>query len=203
MITWKDTISLILAMFDRINQQELANLLGVSESTLPKIKLGKRDASFNSEAVFNRVFNPAMSGSPANDNPQFLLETLKGIIDRSEFGQIRKELDDCWSETDYKAFVMTLLNRTRNGVRDRSASVPECLPQEDSVVIPAVRYPSVRSRILPHSDDKCCFYCAYWRGERDTIGAYLTKAYGFCRKYNRENQLSSSPGCAEYKRIKT
>lgn len=198
MITWKDTISLMLAMFDRINQQELAKLIGVSESTLSKIKLGKRDASFDSKSVFHQVFDPDMPSSPANDKPQFLLEILKGIIDRPEFGQVRKELDDCWSETDYKTFVMTLLNRTRNGVRDRDASVPECLPQEDSAVIPAVRHPSLRSRILPHSDD-CCYHCDYWKGNRRTFRAYTKALPGNC-EWHGQQKLSSDPPCQNYKK---
>lgn len=61
------------------------------------------------------------------------------------------------------------------------------------------RKPSIRSTILPHSDD-CCYHCIYWDGNRKTFGAYTTATYGFCLKYNRAKQLSSDLACKDYKK---
>ena len=56
MITWKDTINLIEKMFE-ISQKELAEILGVPESTISKIKNGKQASVFNREDIFKKVFS--------------------------------------------------------------------------------------------------------------------------------------------------
>lgn len=67
--------------------------------------------------------------------------------------------------------------------------------------LPEERKTSIRSMILPHSDD-CCYHCAYWNGDRKTFGAYTTPTYGICLKYNRREQLSSDLACNDYKKRK-
>ena len=201
MITWGDTIGIILDMFSTVNQKQLAGLLGISVSSLSKIKTGKRKGSFESEAVFNQVFNPDMTSSPAKDTPRYLLNSLKDIIGSPKYEKVYKGMADCWNETDYKTFVITLLNRTRNKVQNSDDSVPACLPQSDSAGISTVGSPSVRLHFLPHSDD-CCYHCVYWEGDKETIGAYMTPTYGFCVKYNRDNQKSSTIACEDYKKRK-
>jgi len=59
--------------------------------------------------------------------------------------------------------------------------------------------PSIRSTILPHSDD-CCYHCTYWNGSRSTFGAYIEATYGVCIKHNRSEQLSSDLPCKDYKK---
>lgn len=92
MITWNHIIRIILEMFDSINQQQLARLLHISESTLSKIKSGKRNGSFNSKVVFDAVFNPDNPASPANDSPAFHLGILKDILNKQEYKDVKKVL---------------------------------------------------------------------------------------------------------------
>lgn len=72
------------------------------------------------------------------------------------------------------------------------------LPPGDSANISAERKRSIRSMILPHSEN-CCYHCVYWEGNRQTFGAHTTATYGFCSKYNKQ-QLSSDSPCKDYKK---
>ena len=114
MITWSDTIDITCEMF-QINQQQLASYLNISESALSRIRHGKARALFDSNAVFNNVFNPHTKGSPAsnkNEDKDALLTLLKEIIEHS-FPKAREAMADCWNGTDYQTFVLRLLGRTR------------------------------------------------------------------------------------------
>ena len=62
-----------------------------------------------------------------------------------------------------------------------------------------VQRPPIKALFSPHSVD-CCYHCIYWQGNRKIIGAYFTPTYGYCLKYNKENQLSSSSPCGEFKK---
>lgn len=213
MITWNHIIRIILEMFDSINQQQLARLLHISESTLSKIKSGKQNGSFNSEVVFDAVFNPDTPASPANDSPAFHLGILKDIINKQEYKEVKKGVEDFWNEENYQIFVTKLLGRTRNnsknnGISDRSTDgdpygqSSDCilpLKLADDVDNPSKGEKPIRSIILPHSDD-CCYHCKYWNGDRQTFGGYTTSTYGHCTKYNRDKQLSSAMPCEDFEK---
>ena len=59
--------------------------------------------------------------------------------------------------------------------------------------------PSIRSTILPHSED-CCYRCIHWNGNRKTFGAYMTPTYGYCFKYDRAKQVSSAVACEDFEK---
>lgn len=73
------------------------------------------------------------------------------------------------------------------------------LPSIGGADVPVAKMRSIRSMILPHSDD-CCYHCAYWVGDRQTYGAYTTARYGVCTMYHRPEQLSSDLPCKDYKK---
>ena len=237
MITWGDTINLILDMFDSIDQNGLAELLGISKSALSKIKTGRQAPSFNIDTVFSKVFDPDNPKSLANDTPDFLLETLKSIIKYPKYSEIQNVMKDLWDETDYNVFVTKLLSRTRSGAKSNSASPQEAVPQEASPQeaapqeaapqeaapqeameesLPEPAFVSedspwiggadmlnwgtvpIRSKFLPHADKNCCYYCKFWQGDKETIGAYLTSTYGPCLKNGRERKLSSDMACMDF-----
>lgn len=112
MVTWKLTIELILDTFS-LSQKQLANFLSISEGSLSKIKSGKRKFPFGAEAVFHNVFDPSNEKSPAKDTPKGLLTTLKMVIERPKYQEIRSIMDDCWNTADYRTFVETLIRRTQ------------------------------------------------------------------------------------------
>lgn len=222
MITWNHTINIILETFDSINQQELAAMLGVTESVLSKIKSGKRKAPFNSDVVFNAVFDPTNPRSPAKDKPAFHLGIIKDIISKPQYEEVKKDMKDCWNEEDYNIFVKTLIKRTKNHQHQRTQSVPittqtliepdkdiETIKQQVVSMSPSrsiiqtdislERKQSGQLAILPHSGD-CCYQCVYWNGNRKTFGGYTTATYGVCLKYNRQEQLSSDFPCKDYKK---
>lgn len=125
MITWSDTIDITCEMF-QINQQQLAGYLNISESALSRIRHGKARALFDSNAVFNNVFNPHTKGSPAsnkNEDKDALLTLLKEIIEHS-FPKAREAMADCWDGTDYQIFVLRLLGRTRQIPLKKKAIAP-------------------------------------------------------------------------------
>ncbi len=115
MITWKDTINLIEKMFE-ISQKELAEILGVPESTISKIKNGKQASVFNREDIFKKVFSSEAKGNLAN-NKKYTenqrLDVLKGIIEE-DFPSIKEAMEDVWEKDNYQEFTMTLLDLTRS-----------------------------------------------------------------------------------------
>lgn len=204
MITWKDTIDLIVDTFDSIDQNRLAELLGVSKSTLSKIKAGKQTPPFTTDTVFSKVFDPDNPDSPAKDKPAYHLSVLKEMIICSKYKEIQNSMEDLWDETDYKIFVTKLLDRTKSGVKNTDASISKVSPAAgDSpriggTDVPNVRKVSIRASFLPHADKNCCYYCKFWLGDRETIGSYLTSTYGPCLKYGRERRLSSDVACKDF-----
>lgn len=114
MITWKDTINIIVQMFD-CNQQTIANQLGVEKSHFSKVKSGKLNApaQFASRHIYSRIFDVNMSVSLAyGENAKSLLQDLKLIVDEN-FKNVKLSMTDCWDGCDYQTFVMNLLERTR------------------------------------------------------------------------------------------
>lgn len=172
MITWRDTICIICEVF-LINQQQLTDYLPVDEPTLSRIKNGRKKAAFDSDAVFNSVFNPATKTSPAHaweNDKKGLLASLKDIIDFG-FPDVREALSDCWEEDDYNQFVFKLLRRTKNvpsggktelgGDRDKLTSTMDAPLNSVSVQAydtpqPAVLHPMRKSpEAEPHSPQEC------------------------------------------------
>ena len=220
MITWSDIICIILEMFDT-SQQELANLLGVSESTMSKIKNGKQKAPFNSDSLFTDVFDPDNPKSLAKDTSAFHLDTLKEIIiSKPQYDEVKRVMEDCWNETDYRAFVKKLLQRSKSPAQQNSPAdsitthspvgAVEIIKQENraetesstSVIhrdISPKKERSIQAIFLPNSGD-CCYRCVQWVGNRKIFGAYKMPTYGFCVKYNRDKQLSSTTACRDYER---
>lgn len=113
----------------------------------------------------------------------------------------------CWSLVNQ---FLDLLGFQCVGIPESalSAKEPESVPSvEEPVNAPSVKDKKtakrfVKSLFLPHSTDDCCYHCAYWVGDRTTFGAYTTETYGFCRKYNRQEQLSSDLACKDHKKRK-
>lgn len=112
MIVWKDTIEIIKRTFS-VDQQRIADCLNVKQYTLSKIKAGKVSPPFSSEDVYQKIFNPENSRSPANDTARFYFNLLKERIE-SDFPNVRESLNDYWKEQDYKVFVLKLLDRTKS-----------------------------------------------------------------------------------------
>lgn len=67
------------------------------------------------------------------------------------------------------------------------------------VNIPRVGKHTIRSMLLPHSEE-CCYHCEYWIGDRTHLGAYREATYGRCIKYNNPRQLSSDLPCKDFKK---
>lgn len=172
MITWRDTICIILEVFS-ITQQQLAAYLNVGEPALSRIKNGRKIAVFDSDAVFNNVFNPDTETSPAHawkNDKKGLLASLKDTIDFG-FPDAREALSDCWEEDDYNQFVFKLLRRTKNvpsggktelgGDRDKLTSTMDAPSNSVSVRAydtpqPAVLHPTSNSHEAePHIHQEC------------------------------------------------
>ena len=107
----------------------------------------------------------------------------------------------CWSLV--KQFLDLLnLQLIEIHLGDSSIVAPPLDSQEigqpNGELVEGLEQPSIRSKLLPHSD-KCCFYCIYWNGNKATVSAYRSATYATCLKYNRENQLSSTAVCKSYK----
>ncbi len=117
MITWKETIEVILSTFS-ISQKDLSNYLSISESTLSRLKNGKIGTKLDYDIVFRDVFDPNTQGSPAhalNETESWLLSLLKETIEK-RFKNVQKILVDknCWEIENYKSFILEWLKLTRN-----------------------------------------------------------------------------------------
>lgn len=128
MITWKATIMLISKMFEK-SQKEIAEKLGVSPSTLSKIKKGNQASMFDADDIFQKVFsneNKESFASKYKSTDSESLDALKDIIERhfsnNKFN-IKEDMMDVWEEKDYKTFVITLLNRTRRPVLNKKPTI--------------------------------------------------------------------------------
>lgn len=116
---------------------------------------------------------------------------------------------------DLDVFCWSLVNQFLDLLEFQRVDIPESTPSaEEPESTPSAEEPestlspenknarkrSVKSLFLPHSSDDCCYHCTHWVGNRTMFGAYITATYGFCIKYNRQEQLSSDLACKDYKK---
>lgn len=218
MIKWQDTINIMLEMFPSINQKVLANLLGVSESDLSKIKSGKKKPTFPNNVIFDAVFDPNNSSSPAKDTPKYLLELLKDVI-ASSHAEVKMDMADCWGEEDYQAFVKRLIGRTRNDAKGSSQATiqstsgqqpADTAPLEQTVGTSAPKEEKTsrasdsfeREEIpQPRGDTinveaglflhncKCCIYCIHWNGDKSIIGVPRMSIRGTCHMQEKNKHF--------------
>ena len=121
MITWGDVIDIILNTFN-ISQTKLSELMDYNKDSISKMKHGKAVPSTKIDVIYDRVFYPATTDSPAyqygnTNNLASCLEAVKDTINskKTPFPAVREAMDDMWDETDYKEFVCKLLSRAKKG----------------------------------------------------------------------------------------
>lgn len=125
MITWEDTINLILQTYG-YTQQEIADKIGIKKSHFSKVKSGKLNApnEFLSTNLYKKIFATDIEGSLSyGKNEVNLLEDLKTNI-FNYYINIRDVMDDYLSEGDYKTYVIKLLDRTSRPVTNISKIIP-------------------------------------------------------------------------------
>lgn len=128
MITWKDTINLILQTYG-YTQQEIADKIGIKKSHFSKVKSGKLNApnEFLSTNLYKKIFATDIEGSLSyGKNEVSLLEDLKTNIYNYHIN-IRDAMDDCLNEENYKTYVIKLLDRTSRPVTNISKIIPIAL----------------------------------------------------------------------------
>ena len=121
MITWNDTINLIVQTYG-YTQQEIADKIGIKKSHFSKVKTGKLNApaEFISANLYKKIFATDIEGSLSyGKNEKSLLEDLKAFA-FNYYKNIRDAMDDCLDEEDYKTYVIKLLDRTNRPVTDVS-----------------------------------------------------------------------------------
>lgn len=125
MITWEDTINLILQTYG-YTQQEIADKIGIKKSHFSKVKSGKLNApnEFLSTNLYKKIFATDIEGSLSyGKNEVSLLEDLKTNI-FNYYINIRDVMDDYLSEENYKAYVIKLLDRTSRPMTNISKIIP-------------------------------------------------------------------------------
>jgi len=113
-ITWSDVINIILKVFG-ISSKTIAKLMNTDPSTISRLKTkrSKRPTFCGLEEWYKWVFDPKNHPGKC-ENGTMLLSILKEVIKEMGF---ESAMNDMWAETDgenYRRFVMTLLNRTRD-----------------------------------------------------------------------------------------
>lgn len=118
MITWKDTIDIIIQTLE-CTQQDIAERLEIEKSHLSKVKSGRLNAPsevFEPAKVYAKIFDTNAGDSLAHKknkkNEKYLLTDFKMIIEQ-DFKEVKCSMSDCWDSTDYHTFIMKLLERTR------------------------------------------------------------------------------------------
>ncbi len=138
-----------------------------------------------------------------NDIDTFCWSHVNQFLDLHGLRRVDVPHTDTPSEATFAETSRLLNDRSadisEDATPDHAQGTPSVLSSIDRTDVPVERNRSIRSMILPHSDD-CCYYCVYWEGNRQTFGAYMTATYGFCLKYNRQKQLSSDLPCKDYKK---
>lgn len=165
MIVWGDVIDIITSAFN-INQTKLADLMGYDKATISRIRCGIHIPPFGNEQLFLAVFAPADSCNSINKDKEsnYRLGYLKDII-KDQFKEVRESLSDCWDETSYETFVMTLLNRARKGAASKkrrhsadnkgsSAVPPGIASSEGTTVSTHGVFKPIRRQPQSESEDK-------------------------------------------------
>ena len=133
-ITWKDTFRIMLAMFD-FNPENLALQLQVSPSTVTRIISGETGKPrLDADDIYTRLFAPGKTEITGSES--WLLSLLKDTIVRLGFFDVMADVWDAEGKAgkeDYKHFVMTLLNRTRQ-------NTPKNKPHPESEALPLGTY---------------------------------------------------------------
>ena len=114
MITWADLINILTKTYG-CTQQKIAERLGISKSSLSKIKSGTQNAppELVSSYSYKKIFDTDTKGSLAYGmDGRDVLDTMKIIIDHY-FPSVRDTMADYWDEKNYQIFTMKLLERTR------------------------------------------------------------------------------------------
>lgn len=138
-----------------------------------------------------------------HDLDAFCWSLVNQFLDLLGFQRVDIPRTDTSSESTF-AEAHQLRSKQDVDISDRTTpaqvhDIPCSLSLIDTTAVSVGRKPSIRSKILPHSDD-CCYNCVYWKGNRQTFGAYTTETYGPCLKRNRQEQLSSDLPCKDYKK---
>lgn len=209
MITWKDTINIIKAMFE-VKDKDIAEHLKVSPSTLSHVKNGDRRPTdeFNSAKVYRKIFNPTEKGSIAYDESKIkslhttkpediekeFLSNLKIVIERG-FPKVKSDMCDCWNEEDYRTFVFKLLKLTGLGANlkgtsnreDRSAPVTDVPPDNVAASVDT----DYNVDLYIEDKYKCCRSCTKWQG---VMGDELS----ICRVFKEQRDAASGKDCKYY-----
>lgn len=133
---------------------------------------------------------------------QQLQQTFQAGKELDADSPIDRETDNmdvfCWSLVNQ---FLDLIGFQRIGIPHTDTPLETSYSSHSisSTDISAKRKLSIRSTILPHADKFCCYYCKFWSGDRETIGAHLTSTYGPCLKYGGERKLSSDIACKDFK----
>ena len=126
-LTWKDTISIMRAMFD-LTQEGLSDILGVHAATISRLVRGETEnsKSLKIREVYSNLFAPNSKANRANNDEETLLELLKGAIEENGFKEVMKDSwDKEYAKGDYEAFVMKMLKRTKANQSAEELPSPE------------------------------------------------------------------------------
>lgn len=112
-LTWNNTFTILEAMLE-INQEQIAELLGVSASTISRLKDGKtkKFTSVKHEDIYRCLLDPANEKCPKHgETENYMLGLIKEEIISAG---CKHALDDIWKEEDFKTFAKKMLKRTQN-----------------------------------------------------------------------------------------
>ena len=177
-MTWADIILLVTKMFD-IKQKVIAEKLCVREGHISKIKKGA-SPSFSVEEFYTKIFKPGAI-KIVIETPKHLLDLLKYTIEhpipknkheeetlKRSFLTIKNEMDDCWDITDYKSFVMLMLDRATSVKKKKSKDLPQQKSVSARIDPPnSGQLSENKAEIYIEDKFKCCLFCSYWYGKKE------------------------------------
>ena len=115
--TWENLIYFIEQMTEK-NSSEIAERLEVSKSVISRLKGGQtKKPSFGPDWIYKCIFDPADKNSLVYGETEiYLLSALKESINNASLEGILEDVE----KKDYKTYIMTMLERTRNTKPDEA-----------------------------------------------------------------------------------
>lgn len=203
--TWKHIIDLVKILWD-INQNDIAEHLGVHRSTISRLKSGKQSRfTLPTNEIYKKLFDPDNPESPAHsDNPSTLLSALKEGIRNAGLTNLTENV----KSDNYKEFVVGLLALAKknqpplppkNTFSTIARSDERLAPNTElSLSSTNTTHNLTESNLSVSSECKICLCCKNWEGNAQDAYNSTGGTLGRCLLYSKETLSTKLADCNQF-----